>query len=256
MGPDPPVICPSCKAENDSAADACSQCGRQLSALKLGEVLSRRYEILDLLGQGGMGAVYKAQDRILDEIVAVKVMRFDMSRTPGWARRFQFEIKLARKVSHRNVCRFHEYGEDRGHSYVSMEFVDGVDLRRRIGEKGSLGWDEAFEVAIQISKGLQAIHDVGIVHRDLKTSNVMLDSRGIVRLIDFGAAKRWMADGHTEGTVAGEIIGTPEYMSPEQARGGSVDFRSDLYALASRSSSTCGSPPRSAGPMPPASRGN
>src|SRR5258708_11789509 len=127
MGPDPPVICPSCKAENDSAADACSQCGRQLSALKLGEVLSRRYEILDLLGQGGMGAVYKAQDRILDEIVAVKVMRFDMSRTPGWARRFQFEIKLARKVSHRNACRFHEYGEDRVHSYVSMHFVDAGD---------------------------------------------------------------------------------------------------------------------------------
>jgi serine/threonine protein kinase/HEAT repeat protein/Tfp pilus assembly protein PilZ len=225
------VICPSCKAENDSAAAACSHCGRVLSALKVGEVLSRRYEILDLLGQGGMGAVYKAQDRILDEIVAVKVLRFEMSRTPGWARRFQFEIKLARKVSHRNVCRFHEYGEDRGHSYVSMEFVDGVDLRRRIAEKGSMGWDEAFEVAIQISKGLQAIHDVGIVHRDLKTSNVMLDSRGIVRLIDFGAAKRWMADGQTEGTVAGEIIGTPEYMSPEQARGGSVDFRSDLYAL-------------------------
>jgi serine/threonine protein kinase len=231
MGLDPPVICPACKAENDSAADACSHCGRLLTGLKLGEVLSRRYEILDLLGQGGMGAVYKAQDRILDEIVAVKVLRFEMSRTPRWARRFQFEIKLARKVSHRNVCRFHEYGEDRGHSYVSMEFVDGVDLRRRMAEKGSMGWDEAFEVAIQISKGLQAIHDVGIVHRDLKTSNVMLDSRGIVRLIDFGAAKRWMADGQTEGTVAGEIIGTPEYMSPEQARGGSVDFRSDLYAL-------------------------
>jgi serine/threonine protein kinase/HEAT repeat protein/Tfp pilus assembly protein PilZ len=197
----------------------------------LGEVLNRRYEILELLGQGGMGAVYKAQDRILDEIVAVKVLRFDLSRTPQWGRRFQFEIKLARKVTHRNVCRLHEYGEDKGRTYVSMEFVDGVDLRRRIGEKGSLGWDEAFEVAVQISKGLQAIHDVGIVHRDLKTSNVMLDSRGVVRLIDFGAAKRWMADGQTEGTVAGEIIGTPEYMSPEQARGGSVDFRSDIYAL-------------------------
>jgi serine/threonine protein kinase len=225
------VICPSCQAETDRTAEACSQCGRQLSILKLGEVLSSRYQIGDFLGQGGMGAVYEAHDRILDEIVAVKVLRFDLVRTPQWARRFQLEIKLARKVAHRNVCRLHEYGEDGGRGYVSMEFVDGVDLRRRISKKGPLPWDEAFEVAVQVSKGLQAIHDVGIVHRDLKTSNVMLDSRGVVRLIDFGAAKRWMADGRTEGTVPGEIIGTPEYMSPEQARGGRVDFRSDIYAL-------------------------
>lgn len=225
------MLCPSCKAENDRAAKACSQCGRQLSILKIDEVLSSRYEILDLLGQGGMGAVYKAHDRILDEIVALKVLRFDLRGTPQWARRFQFEIKLARKVTHRNVCRVHEYGEDGGRCYVSMEFVDGVDLRRRISEMGPLPRDEAFEVALQVSKGLQAIHDVGIVHRDLKTSNMMLDSRGLVRLIDFGIAKRWMADGKTEDTVAGEIIGTPEYMSPEQARGERVDFRSDIYAL-------------------------
>jgi len=207
----------------------CPVCDRPLF-LASGEVLSARYEILSLLGSGGMGTVYKAHDRILDETVALKVLRLDMARSAAIARRFRSEIKLARKVSHRNVCRIYEYGEDGRHVYLSMEFVDGVELGHRVRHRG-LAPDEAFDVAIQVTKGLQAIHDVGIIHRDLKAANVICDSKGLVRLMDFGIAKRWIADGQIEGTKVGEIVGTPEYMSPEQARGHPVDFRSDIYSL-------------------------
>ena len=146
------------------------------------------------------------------------------------ARRFRSEIKLARKVSHRNVCRIYDYGEDGQHVYISMEFVDGVELHHKVRGRG-LPAEEGFEVSIQLTKGLQAVHDVGIIHRDLKSSNVMVDAKGLVRLMDFGIAKRWIADGQITGTMVGQIMGTPEYMSPEQARGHPVDFRGDIYSL-------------------------
>lgn len=222
------VICPTCQSEA-GAAETCPVCGRPLF-LASGEVLSARYEILSLLGSGGMGTVYKAYDRILDETVALKVLRLDLARSAAMARRFRSEIKLARKVTHRNVCRIYDYGEDGRHVYISMEFVEGEELRHRVRQRG-LPAEEAFDVAVQLTKGLQAVHDVGIVHRDLKSSNVMFDGKGLVRLMDFGIAKRWIADGQIAGTVVGEIMGTPEYMSPEQARGHPVDFRSDIYSL-------------------------
>ena len=225
------MICYFCRAESEETATTCSSCGRALTQLSPGDVLSSRYEVLDTLGRGGMGSVHKAHDRILDEIVAVKVLRADLARAPQMARRFRSEIKLARKVSHRNVCRIHEYGEHAGRGYVSMEYIEGVNLWHKVHGEGGLTQDEAYEVGIQVSKGLQAIHDVGIIHRDLKTSNIMWDARGLARLIDFGVAKRWMADGEVDGAIVGEIIGTPEYMSPEQARGQRLDFRSDIYAL-------------------------
>ena len=222
------MICPTCHAEAGTA-ETCSVCGRPLF-LASGEVLSARYEILSLLGSGGMGTVYRAHDRILDETVALKVLRLDLARAAGMARRFRSEIKLARKVSHRNVCRIYDYGEDGQHVYISMEFVDGVELHHRVRGRG-MPAEEGFEVAIQLTKGLQAVHDVGIIHRDLKSSNVMVDSKGLVRLMDFGIAKRWIADGQITGTMVGQIMGTPEYMSPEQARGHPVDFRGDIYSL-------------------------
>jgi serine/threonine protein kinase/HEAT repeat protein len=222
------VICPTCHNEA-GVSEVCGVCGRPLF-LAAGEVLSARYEILSLLGSGGMGTVYRAHDRILEETVALKVLRLDLARSAGMARRFRSEIKLARKVSHRNVCRIYDYGEDGQHVYISMEFVDGVDLRSKVRGRG-LPAEEGFEVAIQLTKGLQAVHDVGIIHRDLKSSNVMVDSKGLVRLMDFGIAKRWISDGQVTGTMVGQIMGTPEYMSPEQARGHPVDFRGDIYSL-------------------------
>jgi serine/threonine protein kinase len=229
------MICPSCKALNDDTAEACFTCGRALGALTQGSVIATRYEVLSPLGKGGMGMVYKAHDRMLDETVAIKVLRSEFANTAEMAQRFRHEIKLARKVSHRNVCRIHEYGEDGGVRYISMEYVEGTDLKQLTREKGGwLGPEEAFDVAIQAADGLQAIHDVGIIHRDLKTSNIMRDATGRVRLMDFGIAKIEGSDRSSAGgglTTAGQIMGTPEYMSPEQCLGDKIDHRSDLYAL-------------------------
>jgi len=223
------MICPSCRAENDPAADACFTCGRAIGALTQGSVIANRYEILSPLGRGGMGMVYKAHDRMLEETVAIKVLRSEFARTQEMAKRFRHEIKLARRVSHRNVCRIHEYGEDGPLRYISMEYLEGTDLKQELREKGPPPPEEAFDVTIQVAEGLQAIHDVGIIHRDLKTPNLMRDGRGVVRLMDFGIAK----EGNDTGalTSTGQVMGTPEYMSPEQCRGERIDFRSDIYAL-------------------------
>jgi len=196
-----------------------------------GSLLANRYQIESVLGEGGMGLVYRAHDAVLDETVALKVLRPNFARTPEADRRFRSEIKLARKVSHRNVCRIHEYGEDGELRYLSMEYIDGVNLKQAVRGKGGLPVEDAREITIQIAKGLQAIHDVGIIHRDLKTANLMRDGRGVVRLMDFGIAKKWGEEIGEGMTGVGDIIGTPEYMSPEQARGQKLDFRSDIYAL-------------------------
>jgi tetratricopeptide (TPR) repeat protein len=224
------MICPSCASENPSDVEICFSCGRHLTALTHGSVVASRYEILSLLGKGGMGMVYKAADRLLDEVVAIKVLRNEFVGTQEMGQRFRSEIKLARKVSHPNVCRIHEYGEDAGISYISMALIEGTDLRKRLlASPEGLPPEEAFDIAIQVAEGLQAIHDVGIIHRDLKTPNIVLDADGVVKLMDFGIAKE---SGHVGGiTATGEVMGTPEYMSPEQCRGDKVDFRSDVYAL-------------------------
>jgi serine/threonine protein kinase len=223
------MICPACKAENDATADACFTCGRALGALTQGAVIGGRYEVLSPLGRGGMGMVYRAHDRMLDEAVAIKVLRSEYAQTPDMTKRFRHEIKLARKVSHRNVCRIHEYGEDQGIRFISMEYVEGTDLKQILDGPGMTA-EEALDIAVQAADGLQAIHDVGIVHRDLKTPNIMRDGRGVIRLMDFGIAKI-AGSGDSGLTTTGQIMGTPEYMSPEQCLGEEIDHRSDVYAL-------------------------
>jgi serine/threonine protein kinase len=226
-----PVICPSCQAENDPSVEACFTCGRAIGALTQGAVIDERYEVLKPLGKGGMGMVYQAHDRMLEETVALKVLRAEFVGTADMARRFRSEIKLARKVSHRNVCRIHEYGEDGSLRYISMEFLEGTDLKQLLRIKGVLDAAEAFDVALQTAEGLAAIHDVGIIHRDLKTPNIMRGERGLVKLMDFGIAKVEGDPGSGGLTNTGQVMGTPEYMSPEQCRGEKIDFRSDIYAL-------------------------
>jgi serine/threonine-protein kinase len=223
------MICPGCSAENDAVSEACFTCGKALHALTQGSVLAGRYEVLSPLGQGGMGRVYKAFDRVLEEHVALKVLRPEFAREPDMARRFLSEIKLARKVSHPNVCRIHEYGEDGGLRYISMEWIDGVVLKEHLRQQ-ALTVDRAFDLALWAAGGLQAVHERGIIHRDFKTSNIMVDQRGRVRLLDFGIARVAGAETGTF-TAAGHVMGTPEYMSPEQALGARLDFRSDIYAL-------------------------
>ncbi|MET0554123.1 MAG: protein kinase [Vicinamibacteria bacterium] len=224
------MTCPSCGAAQEADVDVCFSCGRLITALTQGSILASRYEILTLLGKGGMGVVYKAQDRLLEEPVAIKVLRGELMNTPELARRFRSEIKLARKVTHTNVCRIHEYGEDGPLSYISMALIEGTDLRKLLRQQPEgLPIAEAFEASIQSADGLQAIHAVGIIHRDLKTPNIVRDDLGIVRLMDFGIAKE--ADRNAGLTATGEVMGTPEYMSPEQCRGDKLDFRSDIYSL-------------------------
>ncbi|HEY7410266.1 MAG TPA: serine/threonine-protein kinase, partial [Vicinamibacteria bacterium] len=225
--------CPRCQTDNDGSATACFGCGAPLvtpTNIQRGMVVAGRYEIQATLGKGGMGMVFRAFDRVLEETVALKVLRSEVAMDPDIARRFRQEIKLARKVRHRNVCGIHEYGEADGLRFIAMEYIEGVDLRAVLRKQGAPLPAEAFEIALQVCEGLHAIHEAGIIHRDLKTPNIMRDARGYVRLMDFGIAKQ-AGDATLSGTAMGMIVGTPEYMSPEQARGEKVDFRSDVYAL-------------------------
>jgi predicted Ser/Thr protein kinase len=236
--PSPAMKCPSCLADNPAEAARCFACGApldpSLASLAEGALFASRFEIRGPLGRGGMGMVYRAYDRELGETVAIKVLRPDIARESGRvAQRFRSEIRLARRVRHPNVCSVYGDGEDHGLAYICMELVEGENLARSARERSGLPWDEAWDVALQVVSGLEAIHEAGIVHRDLKTANLMRDRRGAVRVMDFGIAKR-QEDTETRATGAGAstLMGTPEYMSPEQLRGERVDCRSDLYSLA------------------------
>ncbi len=229
--------CLSCRADNEPSALFCFACGAPLdpalAALAEGVVFASRYEILGPLGRGGMGMVYKAFDRELGETVAIKVLRPDVARESGRIeQRFRSEIRLARRVRHRNVCSVYGDGVDRGLLYICMELVEGENLARSAREGGGLPPDEAWSAVLQVADGLSAIHEVGIVHRDLKTANLMRDRDGVVRVMDFGIAKQQGAGaGGATVTATGTLMGTPEYMSPEQLRGEEVGFRSDLYSF-------------------------
>jgi len=218
--------CPSCQTANKAGARGCRRCRKALPKLAPGDVVADRFEIQSLLGTGGMGVVFKARDRTLDEIVALKTLREDLDGVDDVALRFRSEIRLARKVSSRHVCRIHEYGIDGARHYISMECVDGVTLKDLSQETGGLPVDVAFDIVDQILAGLTAIHDCGIMHRDVKPSNLMRTRAGVVKLMDFGIAKQI---GGATLTAAGQAIGTPEYMSPEQVTGRKSDLRTDVY---------------------------
>jgi TonB family protein len=230
LGQSPATSCPGCRTESPAGATQCPACGRPLGSpfLQSGHVLSSRYVILGPLGFGGMGMVYKAHDRRGGDSVAVKVLRPDTGMATDLTQRFLQEGRLALRVDHPHVCRIYECGEDEGLHFIAMELLDGSDLKHELAERAFSG-EEAYDVAVQIAEGLQAIHDVGVVHRDLKTPNIMLSSRHVVKLMDFGLAKEFTAGRGL--TATGQVLGTPEYMSPEQVRGELVDARSDLYAL-------------------------
>jgi serine/threonine-protein kinase len=178
-----------------------------------------------------MGAVYQAFDRVLEEEVAVKVLRAEVAASNDHTRRFRSEIKLARRVRQPNVCAIHEYGEDGDLRFISMELIDGTDLKHVIQSSGRFEINEAFRITRQIAEGLKAIHAIGVIHRDLKAANIMLDQRRQVHVMDFGIAKQFGPEAAASATITGHILGTPEYMSPEQARGQPLDPRTDIYAL-------------------------
>lgn len=252
--------CPVCAAKNPDAASECGRCHTPLpirvsqetldesgatadwsvavtpqagvsassGELKEGTVLAGRYEILQLLGEGGMGAVYKARDSELDRIVVLKLIRPELAKNPEILRRFKQELILARQVTHKNVIRIFDLGQSDGIKFITMDFVEGQDLRRLLLEQGKFPPEQAARIMLQICRALEAAHGEGVIHRDLKPQNIMLDKKGRVYVMDFGIARSAYLPGMTQ---TGALIGTPEYMSPEQARGEKLTERSDLFSL-------------------------
>jgi serine/threonine protein kinase/tetratricopeptide (TPR) repeat protein len=195
--------------------------------LQIGSALGNRYEILERLGEGGMGAVYKAADLEVDRIVALKVIKPEMAANPEILARFKQELLLSSRVTHRNVIRIYDLGED-GVKFITMEYIEGRDLRTILHERKKLPPEEAVEIALQVCHALEAAHGIGIIHRDLKPQNIMMDNSGRLVVMDFGLARTLGSDGMTQ---TGAMLGTMEYMSPEQALGKDLDQRSDIFAL-------------------------
>ena len=196
--------------------------------LRIGDLLGGRYELLQLLGEGGMGAVYKAADREVDRIVALKVIRPEMASNPEILARFKQELLLSSRVTHHNVIRIYDLGEAQGAKFITMEYLDGENLHQILNQRGKLELTDAVAIMEQVASGLAAAHREGIIHRDLKPGNIMCDKNGRVVVMDFGLARTFSGDGMTR---TGTMMGTIEYMSPEQAQGMEVKASSDIFTV-------------------------
>jgi len=236
--------CPKCQYDNPADCKFCKECGTKLDLtgrlsftktletsaddLVRGTLFAGRYEIIEELGRGGMGKVYRAEDTKIKAEIALKLIKPEISADKKTIERFSNELKTTRMISHRNVCRMFDLGEDKGTYFITMEYVAGQDLKGLIRQTGQLTIGKAVAIAKQVTEGLAEAHRLGVVHRDLKPSNIMIDKEGNARIMDFGIARSL----HTKSmTGEGVIIGTPEYMSPEQVGGKDVDQRSDIYSL-------------------------
>jgi serine/threonine protein kinase/tetratricopeptide (TPR) repeat protein len=238
--------CKKCQFENPQDSAFCNKCGTKLSELEglsvsvtktietKGEGLTRgttfagRYEIIELLGTGGMGKVYRAFDNKVKEEIAIKLLKPEISQNEKIIERFSNEIRLSRKITHKNVCRMHDLNEEGGTQYITMEYVAGEDLKSFIRRVGHLPPKKAISIGRQVCEGLAEAHSLGVIHRDLKPQNIMVDKSGNPKIMDFGIARSLKAEGITG---EGAIIGTPEYMSPEQVEGKETDQRSDIYSM-------------------------
>ncbi|HSG82475.1 MAG TPA: protein kinase [Gemmatimonadota bacterium] len=198
------------------------------ASLPAGERFAERYEIIDVIGAGGMGMVYRARDRELDEEVAIKTLRPELVSDPALTDRFKTEIRLARKISHSNVVRTHDLGEWKGIYFLTMEFVEGITLRELIDSRGQIGVSSTLAIATQLAESMEVAHAQGVVHRDIKPQNLLLDADGVLKVMDFGVAR--LAERTSTRTEVGLIVGTPAYMSPEQLLSEPTDARSDLYS--------------------------
>lgn len=260
------LTCPVCEAQNEDGSVSCEQCSCVLqtppeetvvaareqnnqatavatgfsgqhgaskarafsSELPIGEILVKRYQVLERLGQGGMGTVYKVQDLELDRVVALKTIRPDLASNASALRRLKQETLLARQIAHRNVIRVFDLGVSEGLRFITMELVEGSDLRSVLDIKKKLPLEEALEILVQICQGLTAAHGEDVVHRDLKPQNILLSAANRVRIVDFGLARSFADTGITH---TGTILGTPTYMAPEQALGKQGDTRADIFSL-------------------------
>jgi serine/threonine protein kinase/tetratricopeptide (TPR) repeat protein len=240
------IKCPTCHSENPETKQFCADCGTQLHTprsrppiitetlqspvheLTTGSSFAGRYQVIEELGHGGMGKVYKVHDTKIKEKIALKLIRPEAGLDKTSLERFSNELKLARKIRHKNVCQMFDLGEDQGTRYITMEYVHGEDLKQLIRKVGQLSPGQSIGIARQVCEGLEEAHELGVVHRDLKPHNIMIDEEGNVRIMDFGIARSLSGKSITG---AGVLIGTPEYMSPEQVEGKDIDQRSDIYSL-------------------------
>ena len=236
--------CPECQSENPEDTLFCGKCGTRFPSpeevevtktieipkekLSTGSAFAGRYQIIEELGKGGMGRVYKVLDQEVNVKIALKLIKPEISADKKSIERFRNELKTARDISHKNICRMYDLNKEAGSYYITMEFVPGEDLKSMIRMSGRLAVGTTIGIAKQICDGLTEAHKLGVVHRDLKPSNIMIDKEGNVRIMDFGIARSLESKGITG---AGMMIGTPEYMSPEQVEGEEVDQRSDIYSL-------------------------
>jgi serine/threonine protein kinase/tetratricopeptide (TPR) repeat protein len=238
------IKCPKCQTDNPETQKFCGECATPLppskevpvtetveapkEELTRGTTFAGRYEIIEELGKGGMGKVYRAEDKKIKEEIALKLIKPEIAKDKKTIERFSNELRLARKIRHNNICQMFDLGEEKGTQFITMEYVPGEDLRSSISRFGQLPIGKSISVAKQICEGLSEAHRLGVVHRDLKSNNIMIDKEGDVRIMDFGIARSLEAKGIT---AAGVMIGTPEYMSPEQVEAKGVDQRSDIYSL-------------------------
>jgi len=238
--------CPKCHFDNSSDSKFCKECGTQIRSekdvsvavtetlkapvqeLSTGSSFAGRYQIIEEIGRGGMGKVYKVFDTKIKEKIALKLIKPEIASDRETIERFGNELRFSRRISHRNVCRMFDLGEAEGAHFITMEYVPGEDLKSMIRMSGQLGLGTAIAISKQVCEGLAEAHRLGVIHRDLKPSNIMIDREGNARIMDFGIARSLKGKGITG---AGVMIGTPEYMSPEQVEGKEADQRSDIYSL-------------------------
>jgi serine/threonine protein kinase len=233
------VKCSKCNAQNPDTQKFCGECGAPLSqpedisvtktlkTPKPSKTIAGKYEILEKLGEGGMGVVYKAKDTRLNRIVALKFLPAELTQDKEAKKRFVQEAQAAAALEHPNICIVHEVDETDGQTFIAMSYIEGQSLKHKL-ESGPLDIDEAKDIAIQVAEGLREAHEKGIVHRDIKPANIMLTEKGQAKITDFGLAKlSWGAD----LTKPATIMGTVAYMSPEQAKGKEVDHRTDIWSL-------------------------
>jgi len=238
------IKCPKCDFENPDDTLYCGKCTTPLKPLEeisvtktletrargltKGTTFASRYEVIEELGKGGMGRVYKALDKEINEEVAIKLLKPEIASDESTVERFRNELKFARKIAHKNVCKMYHLSKEEETPYITMEYVPGENLKSLVKRKGKLTDEEAISIAKQVSEGLVEAHRLGVVHRDLKPQNIMIDKQGDAKIMDFGIARSVEAPGVT---VTGMMIGTPDYISPEQAEGEEADQRSDIYSL-------------------------
>ena len=237
--------CPKCQTDNPDSQKFCGECATPLAASEearpsftktletpivaftRGTLFAGRYEIIEELGRGGMGAVYRVEDLKAKEEIALKLIKPEIAADKSTIERFRNELTTARKIAHRNVCRMFDLGEELGAHFLTMEYVPGEDLRSLI-RRVRIDIETSLKIAKQVCEGLSEAHRLGVVHRDLKPANIMIDKEGSARIMDFGIARSFRSKGITG---SGIMVGTPEYMSPEQTEAKEVDHRSDIYSL-------------------------